>query len=419
MAATASRGVFRAGKVLSPDSKWTGEEPDWHGWESWTTEKFYAEKMRMLRFYGYYLGQADMKPAVLAYMKNHKYSKSDIALISAANPNILPATVGKLVRAMDRGMPSIHPDAAEHFESLPFQDPDKPAYVPKDDNDTVLSEINSVLQFLRASAEPTVKAGEPTPAKPAHLSMSPIQKLAVKVDREVITHLDEMLDRWIVNSSVTKVDGLAMTSFIRDGNIPAAGCKHITDWLNKQLAEYQGAYDKTDPDLVEGYSHMSKPALKNRITVLEGMIADVVKHSNVSKALRKPRAKKIKDAGKQVARLKFQQSSKDFDLESINPTRVPSAQRLYTFNTKYRQLGVYIASGNVGFEVKGTSLKNFDVATSYITTLRKPKEVLNAIISSTPKQVDKYLESMKCKKRKGNGRINPQTILVRAVDVRV
>jgi hypothetical protein len=414
MAAGISRGVFRAGRVLSPDSKWTGEEPEWTGWEKWPVEKFFRTKMRMLTFYGYYLTQADLKPAVLAYMKAHRYSKTDISLISGASPTVLPATVGKLIRAMDRGMPPIHPQAQEHYDSLPFQDPEKP-YIAKNDHDVVASEIASTLQFLRAQAAPAVVAVKSGPT----FFQTPMEKLYLKVNKEVITHLDEMLDRWILNSSATKVEGLSLASFIRDGNIPAAGCKHINDWLNKQLAEYQGAYDKSDPDLVEGYEHMTRPALKNRITVLEGMLAEVAKHTSVAKTMRKPRVKKTKDASKQVARLKFQQNSKDYDLDSINPTRVPMAQRLYVFNTKYRQLGVYFASGNAGFEVKGTSLKNFDEATSFITTLRKPKEVLDAIVSNTPKQIDKILDAMKCKKKKGNGRINPQTVLVRVVENRV
>jgi len=135
--------------------------------------------------------------------------------------------------------------------------------------------------------------------------------------------------------------------------------------------------------------------------------------------MRKARVKKPKDAGKQVARLKYQATSNEYGVDSVSPARIPTAQRLYVFNTKYRTLGVYFASGNAGFEVKGTSLKGFDVATSFITTLRKPKDTLHSIMSSTPKQIDKLLDAMKCKKRKGNGRINAQTVLVRVVETRV
>lgn len=414
MAAKINNRVFKAGKVLSPDSKWTGEEPDWFGWEKWPVDQFMKTRMRMLRFYGYYLTSADLKPAVLAYMKTHHYSKDDIDLIRGANPNLMPTTIGKLVRAIDRGMPSLHPEAQEYFNNLPFQDPENPPTA-KDDHSVICHELNKVVDYLREvnkEANPVAAAVKgPTP--------TPLDRLRNKVEKEVIVPLEGMLDRWITESNKTKVDGLSLTSYIRDGAIPAAGCKFINDWLNKLLAEYQGAYDKACPQLVEGYSHMTRPAIKNRITVLETMLGEVAKFSSVAKAMRKPRVKKPKDASKQVARLKYQANSNDYGLDSINPSRIPMAQRLYIFNTKYRTLGVYFASGNAGFEVKGTSLKGFDLETSFITTLRKPKDTLSAITSSTPKQIDKLLDSMKCKKRKGNGRINAQTVLVRVVENRV
>lgn len=409
-------GAFRAGRVVTPDAKWTGEEPDWHGWESWPIEKFMKERMRMLKFYGYYLAQADLKPAVLDYMKRKGYSKTDISLVRGANPNVMPTTIGKLVRAMDKGMPSIHPDAAEYFAALPFSDPEFPP-VPKDDHDVIRAELKAVTDLLRKevpAVAPTAeeKAKAPTP--------NPTERLRQKVDKEIISKLDEMLDEWIAKSDDAKVAPLALTSYVRDGNIPAAGCRHIVDWLNKQLDELKAARDKTCPQMVEGYEYLSKPALRNRISNLEGMLAEVTKITSVAKTMRKVRVKKPKDATKQVSRLKYQETSKEYDLTSINPARIPTSHRVYVFNTKYRTLGVYIASGPAGFEVKGASLKGFCLAESYITSLRKPKEVLDFLVTSTPKQIDKYLATnIKSKKRKGNGRINAQTILLRVIENRL
>lgn len=409
-----SARVFKAGNVLAPDAKWTGDEPTWNGWETWPIEKFMAERMRMLTFYGYYLVQADLKPAILDFMKRENYSKADIDLFRGAGPNVLPSTVGKLVRAMDRGMPSLHPQAQDYFDKLPFSDPENPP-VAKDDKAVVKAYLHDCLVHLRGvKAEATVDSGAPKPN-----FMTPMDRLRLKVNKEVIYHLDGMLDVWTENTDKTKVEPLPLASFIRDGNIPAAGCKHIVEWLQKHLDEYRSAYDKTCPQCVEGFSDMTRPAIRNRISLLEGMLAEVAKHSTAAKAQRKPRVKKVKDASKQVARLKFQQNSKDYSLESIAPSRIPTAQRLYVFNTKYRTLGVYFAKGAAGFEVKGTSLKNIDESASFVTTLRKPNDVLPTIMGSTPKQIDKALDAMKCKKRSANGRINPQTVLVRVIEHRV
>jgi hypothetical protein len=135
--------------------------------------------------------------------------------------------------------------------------------------------------------------------------------------------------------------------------------------------------------------------------------------------MRKTRVKKPKDAAKQVSNMKYQANSEEYKLDSINPARIPLAQRLYIFNTKYRTLGVFVAVGSAGFTVQGTSIKGFDPEASFITTLRKPAETLNTIMSSTPKQLVKLFNDMKCKKRKCNGRTNIQTVLVRVVEGRV
>lgn len=416
--AKGSSGVFRAGKVLSPDSKWTGDEPDWHGWEKWPIEKFMKERRRMFGFYGYYLAQADLKPAVLEYMKRTGYSKFEISLFRSANPNVFPATIGKLVRALDRGMPSLHPKAQEYFDSLPFHDPENPP-IAKDEHDVIKKELHEVLAFLKSCTdEEDDETTEGAVKKAVVAKPNPHERLRAKVEKEVISKLEVMMDEWFANPYPTKVEPVSLVSYIRDGGIPGAGCKFISEWINKHLEELRGAFEKTDEQYVEGYSFLSKPALKNRITGLEGMLEEITKVTKTAKAARKPRVKKVKDASKQVSRLKYQANSAEFALDSINPSRVPSAQRLYVFNTKYKTISVYFANNAAGFEIKGTSIKNIAEDISFTAKVRKPKEVLDCITSSTMKQIDKALDALKCKKRKANGRINAQTVLVRVFENR-
>jgi hypothetical protein len=405
-----TKGAFRAGRVLAPDSKWTGEEPEWLGWEKWDVEKFFRTRFRMLNFYNYYLSAADTKPAVLAFMKREGYLKEDIALLSAANPNVMPSTIGKLIRAMDRGMPSLHPDAQEYFDKLPYAE----GAIAKDDKVLVKRELNNVLQTLRAIA---TSFPQEVKKKSPELYLSPIERLRIKVDKDVIALLEQMMDTWCTpNEQVTP---LSLTSYIRDNGIPAAGCVFIESWIQNHLVEYQHAHDKTDDDAVEGYAYLSKPALKSRIRALIGMMEEVQKYSKVKKAQRAPRVKKTKDATKQVSKMKYQQNSQDYNLDSVSPLRIPTAQRLYVFNTKYRQLSVYHAKGASGFEVKGCSIKNFDPSLSFTTTLRKPSGTLTSIISSTPKQLDKLFDDPKIKKKLPNGRINEHIILLRVIESKI
>jgi hypothetical protein len=402
--------AFKAGRVIAPDAKWTGDEPEWNGWETWPVEKFYKTRARALGFYNYYLDTAAMKPLVLDWMKSNGYNKDDVAAIKEANPNVLPSTVGKLVRCLTRGMPSIHPQTTEYFATLPFHD--EPP-VPKDDASVVHYELKRAITLLRASSP--VDDGDVTKVKAP--TPSPLDRIRERVHKEIVSPLEDCLDQWAATRSGNA--SFNMSTALRDSKIPAQGCKTILDWLEKNYEEYNGALQRTDEQLVEGYSYLSKPELRKIVKSLESMIGDVRNHAKIKNSTRKPRKKKVKDASKQVSKLKYQQHSADWSLDSVSPTRIPTSQRLYLFNTKTRVLSVYIASGPAGFEIKGTSLKGYDASSSFVATLRKPKETLNNILSSTPKQLDKLFVNLTVKKKPANGRINEQTIILKVVEHKI
>ena len=401
----------RSGKVHSPDFKYTGEEPDWHNWEKWTIEKFYQVQSKALRFYNYYLDGATFKPIVLAWMKKNGYTKDEISLIKEAPPWYLPTTVGKLIRMMDMGMPSIHPGAEEHFEGLQRYDEDVPLK-PKDSIDVVNKYIRKALLAITTDAQCTIVTAPQSEKK----KITPLDRIRERVQKDILIYLDELLDRWCDTSK--GVATLNLGNMLRDHKIPTQGLGDIIKWIDHNLEEYRGAYEKTDPQLVEGYSHLSKPNLRKIVSILETLKADAESHGKMKNAMRKPRAKKPKAADRQIQRLKYQSNSSEYALESIAPSRIPYAQRLYIFNTKTRQIGVYYASGNNGFEVKGTSLKGFDDTLSFHATLRKPKDILTGVLSSTPKKLDKIFDGVKITKKKANGRLNEHTIILKVLEHR-
>ena len=76
---------------------------------------------------------------------------------------------------------------------------------------------------------------------------------------------------------------------------------------------------------------------------------------------------------------------------------------------------VFKARTRDGFTVSGTSIKDFDEDNSFSLTLRKPEDYLPIIASKTEKQIEKALNELKTKRKPANGRINQDTILVRAL----
>jgi len=403
----------KSGKVHCPDFKYTGEEPDWHNWEKWTVEKFYHVQGRALRFYNYYLDSGSFKPIVLAWMKKNGYSKEECSLIKESSPWYLPTTVGKLIRMMDMGMPSIHPHAEEYFQTLEtYNSDDEKPLVPKDATDVVNAEIQKALKAISIDSRTAVE----TKPQSEKRKITPLDRIRERVQKDILVYLDELLDRWTDTSK--GIATINLGNMLRDQKIPAQGLGDILKWVDRHLEEYRAAYEKTDPQIVEGYSYLSKPNLRKIVSILETLKADTQSHGKIKNALRKPRAKKPKAADKQVQRLKYQANSAEYALESVAPSRIPYAQRLYIFNTKTRQIGVYFASGNNGFEVKGTSLKGFDEALSFHATLRKPKDILTGVLSTHPKKLDKIFDGVKITKKKANGRLNEHTIILKVLEHR-
>jgi hypothetical protein len=77
---------------------------------------------------------------------------------------------------------------------------------------------------------------------------------------------------------------------------------------------------------------------------------------------------------------------------------------------------MYISDSPKGFEVRGSTVYNWNAEYSKITTLRKPDEVLPEILSKTERQIDNLWDTFTTKIGVPNGRINKDCILVRVSD---
>ena len=86
---------------------------------------------------------------------------------------------------------------------------------------------------------------------------------------------------------------------------------------------------------------------------------------------------------------------------------------MFVYNIKQRKLIEYVTTATSGFEISGTSIKNFDKKESRSATLRKPDDILPQILNKTEKQIDKVWDTITTKITKPTGRINADCILMR------
>ncbi len=278
-----------------------------------------------------------------------------------------------------------------------------------------LNGINSKLaELLELAEKQAVPEDDEVDAGPVKVVISPQQRMRAKMMDTIYADFDNtIVDGWMDNKFSAKLDvyGLCKKYMIKGNAI-----NMFQEKIVQYLEEYSDAYNKTCEQAVEAYSHVSRTNQKKAIKQLEAIVSDCEALKASAKATRTPRAKKPRSSDKQVEKMKYMKESIDFKLTSINPIMIPTSFRLYVFNTKQKKLFEYVTNSTKGFEVKGTTLQNFDVTLSRCITVRKPDDILPEILKKTPKQIDNLWKTLTTKTSECNGRINQDCILLRAMD---
>ena len=244
------------------------------------------------------------------------------------------------------------------------------------------------------------------------VSISPAVKLMRKINNTIMQELLDLEDKWIDGDDATiniydrfKYHGLTNTAI-----------SHVKPMIEGWLLDYEDAYYKRCDQAVEGYSHLKRSTLNHRIKVCKAMLEDLERIRSATKASRNIKVKRPKSVDKQVAKVQYKKEDNDFKIVSINPIQIPTKSRLYAFNTKSKMVIEYITESVNGFEISGSTIKNFSKGLSRTICLRKPLDFLPIVLQKTPKQIDAAWQTLKTKTKVPNGRINKDTILLRVLD---
>lgn len=242
------------------------------------------------------------------------------------------------------------------------------------------------------------------------VTLSPQQRLQKKISNTIMQDLLELEDKWIDGEQAS----IDVYGLFRKHGLSGSATLPVRQVVEGWLLDYEDAYHKRCEQAVEGYSHLKRSELNRRIKECQAMLADCDRLKSAAKANRTVRAKKPQSIDKQVSKVKYRKEDPDFKIVSINPATFIGKARLIVFNVKYRRLTEYVTHDPKGFIVSGTTIKNFDKEASRTLTLRKPMEILPQVAKCTPRQFSKLLDGLKTKPAVPNGRINEDTVLLRA-----
>ena len=211
-------------------------------------------------------------------------------------------------------------------------------------------------------------------------------------------------------------DGIKAIDVLSQSNILPQHVPILIDAWQTKLDEYNEVMSGKDEQLNEAYERFGKIQLRNIISTIETVIADLNAYVGMKKAGKKPRAKKPVPVEKVVRRLKYLKTFKleKLELTSISPTKLHGCSEAWVYDTKKRKLHHYVADEyGKSIGVKGNTVIGFCTKESQIKTLRKPEEQIKQIMGSKP-AARKFFDSIKAVSTAPNGRFNANMLILRA-----
>jgi len=243
--------------------------------------------------------------------------------------------------------------------------------------------------------------------------------------------IEEWLEDFISSPTTFDPKSFDFANHFVKHNVSQAHARKIKSFYVDQLREAQTVVDMPSSaeikkikdeaqadyalQIREGYAHVSKDQAKKWLAGLENLMSSLDMIVESAKAVRKPRVKKAPSKEKMIAKIKYQVRDEKYQLVSINPIDIVGATEVWVFNTKTRKLGKYVAEEHTTIQVKGTTLLFIDEKLSVQKTLRKPEVQLKEFKKAGKVVLRKFMDSINAVEIKLNGRLNTDTIILKAV----
>jgi hypothetical protein len=366
--------------------------PKWDGHESWDTNQFLRHFHSAMSWYRLESSGKELKPKVINWMSQNGYTKEQMAEFKKTKDNRCGTTVGAIAACLLKGMPPERTDFNDGRSSAIWLKQSIAKIVSEGKDDTDDSEEVEVK-----STVPVVSIQER------------VRESSYKMTEEIETAIESFqLDPEAFDPKAFKVLNL-----LKAKEAKAAHARIIKDFYARDLSELIEASSTKDEQLKEAYSHLSKVQLRKITAFYQEIVSACEMLAQEAKVNRKPKAKKAVPAEKIVAKLKYKKADEPLKLVSINPADILGAKELWTYNTKTRKLGKYIAEEFQDLGVKGTTITGFSEVKSVQKTLRKPAEQIKAFKDSGKVQLRKFLDDINAVDTRMNGRISEDIILLK------
>jgi len=369
--------------------------PKWDGCENWNESQFLRYFHSAMQYYRMESNNKELKAKVIDWMGKNGYDRATISAFKKTKDNRCGTTVGSIAACLLRGMQSCRLDFNQGRDTATWLGAEIAKVIAEGKDD------------IDDSAPIEVKASGP---------VITIQERVRDAAMLMTEELENAYEAFQLDPEGFDPKAFKVLNLLKGKGSKAAHARIIRDFYARDLAELEElASGKADEQLKEAYSHRTKKQIKAFIAFLKEIESACTMLMEEAKINRAPRKAKVVSKDKLVAKLKYLKSNEPLKLVSINPADIIGAKELWTYNTKNRKLGKYVASDFHDLGVKGTSITGFDEVKSVQKTLRKPVDQLKEFKAAGKVQLRKFLEDINAVDTKMNGRINAEIMLLKVV----
>jgi hypothetical protein len=376
--ALAAKANVKALNPRSPDTKYVGNEPEWH---IQPVSNRTSSLSNAFGWYNYFYGKKDAKDFIGAYLDANNRSK-EAKKIRALPDNQIRLTTGWLCRMSTMGL-----ELSEHEQA----------------------KLDTFIQ--EALVED--KADEPVAVVETKVSGPSIQDRLREKASEAAGELEGLFDDFVAAGAKMSAQFQPIT-IIRGHNVAPQLISYIQQIWKRHLTELEAAVAGKDAQLVEGYGYLTKTQLKQLVKFAEQVITDCNNYVQIKKVERKPRAKKAVSPEKVTAKFKYLKTFPDLKLVSEPAVKLVDATEAWLYDTVKRKLIHVVGDAHRGnFTVKSSAVIGFDTGASSQKTLRKPAETIKALMSAGKPATRKIFKELTTTETQWNGRGNENLIILK------
>jgi hypothetical protein len=375
-------------------SKGRDFSPKWDGHEAWDSNQFLRHFHSSMAWYRLESSVKELKPKVINWMSANGYTKDQISAFKKTKDNRCGMTVGAIAACLLKGMPPVRADF-------------------NDGRSTAVWLVNEVSKIVAEGKDDIDESEEAKVEVKKDVYTPSIQERVRDASMLMTEEIEAAIENFQTDPEAFDPKAFKILNVLKAKQAKAAHARIIREFYTRDLEELQEVAATKDEQLKEAYNHLSKVQLRKITAFYQEIVSACEMLAQEAKVNRKPKAKKAVPAEKIVAKLKYKKADEPLKLVSINPADILGAKELWTYNTKSRKLGKYIASEFADLGVKGTSIINFDENKSVQKTLRKPIDQLKEFKAAGKVALRKFLDDINAVDTKMNGRINEEIMLLK------